>query len=139
MRKISTLFFLIVALTFYGQTKNDSIENKLTINIKTVNQIYISAYCSPWDSCRGTQYQLNFAMTNDLIDRLNKSNSKNPCIFTEEYYLYIHFKDRTIKILRIKGALIKDNNDKCFDIKDSDYFENLWIKLDKEWIEVNKK
>ena len=139
MKGITIFVFLIGALTHCGQTKSSIEENKLLVNIETVTQIYIAAYCSPIDSCRGTQYQLNHTMVEDLINRLNKSNSKDSCNFTEEYLLYIHFTDGTIKKFKINGSSIKDNKDRCFDVKDSDYFKNLWRVLDKEWIELNKK
>lgn len=139
MREISILVLLIIALTPYGQTKNGSEEYELKIGMETVNQIYIAGYCSPMDSCRGTPYQLNDAMAEGLIDKLNKSNSKDPCIYTVEYFLYIYFKDGTQRDFKINGTLIKENNSWCFDINDADYFENLWIELDKEWIELNKR
>ena len=139
MKRISTLLFLIVNLTLYGQTKNGIEGNKLLVNIETVNKIYIAAYCSPIDSCRGTQYQLHHTMVEDLINRLNKSNLKDSCNFSEEYLLYIHLKDGTIKKFKINRSSIEGSNDRCFNIGDSGYFKNLWLVLDKEWIELNKK
>lgn len=138
MRNITLVFFIIV-LTSFSQTQNGSEEHELKINVETVNRIFIAANCSPVDSCRRTPYLLNDAMAKDIIDRLNKSNSKDSCTYTAEYLLNIYYKDGTRRDFKISGASIKENNDLCFEINDSDYFENLWIELDKEWIELNKK
>jgi len=136
---LTTLVYSCGQTDSNNQTKNSLEENKLTLNIETIDTIYLVAYCGPMDSCNGTLYQLKYAMIHDLIDRVNKSSSKGSCNFDEEYLLYVHFKDGTTRNFRINGSLIKDNNDRCFDIKNSNYFENLWIGLNKEWIELNKK
>jgi hypothetical protein len=139
MREILSFVLLIITSTLHGQTKNGLKENELRINTKSVNRICIAAYCSPNDSCRGTPYQLNNTMAEDLIERLNKSNSRGPCIYYPEYLLHIYFKNGTQRDFRINGSSIKEINDWCFDINDSDYFKNLWIELDKIWIESNKR
>ena len=141
MKNLSTLILLVIVLISYGQTETKSEENKLTINKETVNQIYIAGYCSPMDSCRGTSYLLNDTMAENLIDKLNNSISKDPCNFAEyssEYVLYIHLKDGTKKDFKIIGQSIKEDNDRCFDIHDTDYFEKTWSVLDNKWIELNK-
>ena len=75
---------------------------------------------------------LNDSMIEDLIDRLNKSNSIGKCKFYNLYWLNIYYTDGTIRTFRINGSSIKENNDWCFNIKDSDYMVNLWTELYKE-------
>lgn len=131
MRKILTFVLLIITVTLYGQMKNDFKEKKQTINIDSVNHIFIRAYCSPTDSCDHTPYQLTNVMVVDLIERLNNSNSKDSCDFSELYYLIIHFKDGTIRDFKINGSLILNNSNECIDFKDNNFFENLWIESRK--------
>ena len=126
-------------LTLFGQMKIELNENQKSIFIDSVNQIYIRAYCSPVDSCDYTPYQLTNVMVEDLLERLNKSNSKDSCDFSERFYVLVHFKDGTIREFKINGSLIIDYNNDCFDIKDTMYFENLWIELRAKWIRKNKK
>ena len=144
MKNLSALILLVIILISCGQTETKSEENKLTINKETVNQIYISGYCDPLDTCIKSTYRLyllNDTMAENLIDKLNNSISKDPCNFAEyssEYVLYIHLKDGTKKDFKIIGQSIKVDNDRCFDIHDTDYFEKIWSILDNKWIELNK-
>ena len=47
--------------------------------------------------------------------------------------------DGTIRYFEINGSAIKENNGKYFEIADSSYFTNLWIELDRIWVELNIK
>ena len=144
MKNLSALILLVIILISCGQTETKSEENKLTINKETVNQIYITGYCGPLDTCIKSTYRLYLlddTMAENLIDKLNNSISKDPCNFAEyssEYVLYIHLKDGTKKDFKIIGQSIKEDNDRCFDIHDTDYFEKIWSVLDNKWIELNK-
>lgn len=131
MRKIA-LVFCIIVLASFSQRHKGSEEYVLMINLESVNQIYIAAKCSPVDSCRSTLYLLNDTMTEDLIDRLNKSASKTPCSNNTEYLLSINLKNGSQRYFEINGSSIKENSDRCFDIIDSVYFKNLWIELDNK-------
>ena len=134
MRKILTLVIIIIAMTSYGQTKNGSEVNKLAINNELVDSIQITNNCLPCDSCQFITYRLNESMTKNLFEILNESNTKDSCKYLTLYWLDIYFKDGTIRTFGINGPLFNENNKWCFDINDSDYFENLWIELEKNCI-----
>ena len=92
MKNLSALILLVIVLISCGQTETKSEENKLTINKETVNQIYISGYCGPLDTCIKSTYRLYLltdTMTENLIDKINKSISKDPCNFDEDYFEYL--------------------------------------------------
>ena len=132
MRNISALIILVVIITSFGKIKTISEGYKLKINKELVDSIEITNNCSPCDSCRFVTYKLNESMTNNLIDRLNESNSKDSCKYTVLYWLEIHFNNGTYRTFRVNGALIKEKDNLCFDIKDSKWFEELYKELSNE-------
>jgi len=132
MKNISALIILVIIITSFGRIETISEGNKLKINKELVDSIEITNNCSPCDSCRFVTYKLNESMTKDLIERLNESNSKDSCKYTVLYWLIIYSNNGTIRIFRINGALIKEKDNLCFDIKDSNYFEELYKELSNE-------
>ena len=132
MRYIATLTLLVIALFSFGQTKTKSPNNELTIGKEQVTRIEIRNHSGQADSIKTITHMFNEAMTNDLIDRLNNSKSTGPCKYIVLYWLDVYLEDGTKRTFRINGRSIKENNDWCFDIKDSDFAENLWKKLNKE-------
>jgi hypothetical protein len=143
MKNLSTLFLLFIVLTSCGHIETRSEESNLTINLDSVNQIYISGYCGVLDTCEKSVYRpylLNETMKENIIEKLNKSISKDPCNFEEystEYRLNVYFNNETSRGFKMFGGLIKEGDNQCFEINDADYFENLWVELDDKWNELN--
>jgi hypothetical protein len=132
MRILLIISIVLIGHLSFGQTKTKLNKNKLFINKDLVTQIEITNNCLPLDSCQVHTYKLNDSMIEGLVDRLNKSDSIGICKYYNLYWINIYLTDGIIRTFRINGALIKENNDWCFDIKDTDYVENLWRELNNE-------
>lgn len=146
MKQLPALAFLllVIVLTTCGQQKPNYLENELTINREDVNQVFISGYCAPLDTCIKSTYRLYLlddTMTGNLIRKLNKSTSKDPSgynVYSSAYQLYIDLRDGTTRNFNMLEESIMEDNEGCFEIDDPNYFKNLWSTLDKAWMEMNK-
>jgi len=146
MKYIATSVFLVIILFSCGESNTKSPLIKVNLNKDLISQITISNYCGPMDSCQIITYKLTNPMIEDLVNRLNKSDSIGPCEFANEYWLRIYFTDSTISTYITNGFLfyeVKEDDhllyttiieaeDLCLKIKDPDYVNNLWKELDKD-------
>ena len=132
MKSIALLFCLVITSFLSGQTKSKSNEKQLTLNKELIAQIEITNGCYPLDSCDNFTYKLSDLMVEKLTDKFNNSSSEGFCKFIVLYWVKIDFTDGTVKTFRINGDSVKENDDWCYDIKDSDFLERLWDELNNE-------
>ena len=106
--------------------------NNLIIEKENVDRIEIRILSEASDSVQIIKYTLNEAMTNELIDRFNSSKSVGPCKYIVLYWLDFYATDGSKRTFRVNGQSVKEKNDWCYNIKDSDCIGNIWKELQKE-------
>lgn len=112
------------------QTKLSQYGDKKSIDITIIDYIEIKKHpLQQLENKDSISRRLTPELSNLFANKWNNAKSKGPCKMGVQYWLYIYLKDGTKRTFRANGQTIKENNDWCLDIGETDYFKKLWTDL----------
>ena len=101
-------------------------DERHAIDISTIDHVVIKKFTGEADS---TIKQLTYNQAKILANDWNTSKAIGPCIYLPTYYVVIFLQDGTQRSFRANGQSIKENNDWCFEIGETNYFDKLWAEI----------
>lgn len=110
----------------FGQTKKKLIGDKQTIDISTVDFIEISNHPGQINTVETLRKRLTNEQAKIFINKWNNAKSNGHCKYIVLYWVDITFKNGAKRTFRINEKNIKEQNDVCFDLGDSNYITQLW-------------
>jgi hypothetical protein len=136
VRQLTYILTFIVSTTFTacGQTKTKSNFEKSNIDIETVDFIEIKNRAGQSDTLDNLTKRLTDEQKNQFVEKFNNSKSNGLRKAIPLYFIDVHLKDGTKRSFRINGQYIKENNDYCFDLRDSKFIETIWNELNVDHI-----
>ncbi len=131
VRQLTYILTFIVSITFTacGQTKTKSDFVKSSIDIETVDFIEIKNRAGQSDTLDNLTKRLTEEQKNQFVEKFNNSKPNGLKKGIPLYFIDVHLKDGFKRSFRINGQFIKENNDYCFDLRDSKFIETIWNEL----------
>jgi hypothetical protein len=102
LKQIFTLTILIIiSWTSYGQTKSKSVGDKQPLDLSSIKYIEIRNHHGGTDTIQTIYKRLNVTQTKVFVDKFNNAKSSGPYKYIVQYWVDIHLKNGTKRILRV--------------------------------------
>ena len=116
---------LIIAGLFSCGLNSKSLDDKVTIDLTTVDSITIKRHQDINHTIVHRPIKLTDTQVKTIIDKWNNADSKGLCKFLPVFEMTVYTSDKKTRNFRINSKSIKEDNDWCYDLGDTDYITNL--------------